>query len=208
MRMIVEMLFGDRLWRVWSLLIAWALRCYGVQVGRGFFIKGRILLKLRGRRDRIIIGDNVSVWGDLDLRNRENGTIILRDGVVVDGPCRLVAARDAVVDIGEQCALTPYLLLNAGADVRIGRGTIIGPRVSINSSEHVYDRSVPVRQAGYTHEPVIIGSDCWLAANVSVTKGVTIADGSVIGANAVVTADTLPYSVNVGVPARKICDRP
>jgi len=37
--------------------------------------------------------------------------------------------------------------------------------------------------------------------------GVTIADGCVIGAGAVVTKDTEPYSVNAGVPARKISQR-
>lgn len=207
MRMILEMLLGDAWWRVWSKLIVFALRLYGVQVGQGFFIKGRLLLKLRGKRSNVVIGNNVSVFGELDIRNRENGTIILGNNVVVDGPCRLVAARDAVVTVGEGSALTPYLLLNAGADVRIGKGTIIGPRASINASEHVFRRDTPVRQSGYEHAAITIGDDCWLAANVSVVKGVTIADGSVIGANAVVTRDTAPYSVNAGVPARQIGER-
>ncbi|MFV0423085.1 acyltransferase [Oleidesulfovibrio sp.] len=207
MNMMLEMLFGEALWRIWSKLVVAMLRLYGVQVGNGFFIKGHLLLKLRGKRKNIIIGDNVSVFGELDLRNRENGTIILCDSVVVDGPCRLVAAREAVVEIGEGSALTPYLLLNAGADVRIGKGTIIGPRASINASEHVFQRNTPVRQSGYEHKAITIGNDCWLAANVSVVKGVTIADGSVVGANAVVTKDTVPYSVNAGVPARQIGER-
>ncbi len=207
MRTLLDMLFGDTLWKLWSRIMTVILRAWGLRVGDNLLLKGTLLLKLNGRRENIIIGNNVTISGTLDLRNRENGTIILRDNVVVDGPFRLVAARDAVLEVGEGCALTPYGLINAGADIRIGAGSIIGPRCSVNASEHVFSRHTPVRQAGYTHAPVRIGADCWLAANVSVTKGVTIADGSIIGANAVVTKDTEAYSVNAGVPARPIGQR-
>ena len=54
---------------------------------------------------------------------------------------------------------------------------------------------------------MIIEDDVWLGANVCVNKGVTIRQGSVVGANAVVTKDTEPYSINVGVPAKKIAER-
>jgi acetyltransferase-like isoleucine patch superfamily enzyme len=40
-----------------------------------------------------------------------------------------------------------------------------------------------------------------------VNKGVTIKKGSIIGANAVVTKDTDLYSINVGVPSKKISER-
>ena len=51
---------------------------------------------------------------------------------------------------------------------------------------------------------VEIGNDVWIGKNVTIMAGVKIADGSVIGANALVTKDTKPYSINVGVPARCI----
>jgi len=53
----------------------------------------------------------------------------------------------------------------------------------------------------------VIEDQCWLAANVVVTKGTRIRQGSVIAANAVVTIDTEPFSINGGVPARKISER-
>jgi len=51
---------------------------------------------------------------------------------------------------------------------------------------------------------VIIEDDVWLGANVCVNKGVIIRKGSIVGANAVVTRDTETYSINAGVPAKKI----
>ena len=40
-----------------------------------------------------------------------------------------------------------------------------------------------------------------------INKGVIVRQGSVVGANAVVTKNTEPYSINVGVPAKKITER-
>lgn len=50
----------------------------------------------------------------------------------------------------------------------------------------------------------LIGNDVWICANAIILEGVTIGDGCVIGAGAVVTRDTPPYSISVGVPAKII----
>ena len=46
-------------------------------------------------------------------------------------------------------------------------------------------------------------SNFWIGDNVSIMSGVTIGDGAIIGANSLVTKDIEPYSINVGIPARK-----
>ena len=51
---------------------------------------------------------------------------------------------------------------------------------------------------------VTIGHDVWVGHNSTIMPGVTIGNGAVVGAGAVVTKDVEPYSVVVGVPARKI----
>ncbi len=52
-----------------------------------------------------------------------------------------------------------------------------------------------------------IGNDVWTGANAIIMPGVTVGDGAVVGAGAVVTKDVLPYSVVVGNPAREIKKR-
>ena len=52
--------------------------------------------------------------------------------------------------------------------------------------------------------PVIIGNDVWIGANVIILPGVTIGDGSILAAGAVVTKDVEPYAVVGGVPAKVI----
>jgi maltose O-acetyltransferase len=50
--------------------------------------------------------------------------------------------------------------------------------------------------------PVRVGAGSWLGIGVAVLPGVTIGEGCVVGANAVVTSDLPDYSIAVGVPAR------
>ena len=69
--------------------------------------------------------------------------------------------------------------------MRIGNNTILAPNVSILD----HDRHEVQPGAKMYHGPVVIGNNVWLCRNVCVMPGVTIGDGSVIGANSVVTKD-------------------
>ena len=54
---------------------------------------------------------------------------------------------------------------------------------------------------------IVIGNDVWIGYEALILSGVTIGDGAVIGARAVVTKDVPPYTVVGGVPARPIRKR-
>jgi hypothetical protein len=55
-----------------------------------------------------------------------------------------------------------------------------------------------------TNGPIIIGNDVWIAREVIVLSGVSIGDGAVVAAGAVVTNDVAPYEVVGGVPAHHL----
>lgn len=96
--------------------------------------------------------------------------------------------------------------------VRIGDNVMIGPNVTLATPMHPLlpeERNVRRRPDGsfYNLEyarPITIEDNCWLASNVVVCGGVTIAEGSVIGAGSVVTRDIPPHSLAVGSPCRVI----
>ena len=54
---------------------------------------------------------------------------------------------------------------------------------------------------------IVIGNDVWIGYEAVILAGVTIGDGAVIGARAVVTKDIPPYTIVVGVPAKPIRKR-
>lgn len=205
--LIVSLITRGAYWRLHSKFIKIVLRLYGIRVGHNFYIEGTPKLKIRGFSNNIRIGNNVRILGDIDLRNRENGRIIIHDDVMIEGDCRFVSARDGVVEIGQGSVVTAYAIINGGADVIVGQNVILGPRVSINANEHIFRRDAPVMSQGFIHAPVYIEDDCWIASNVCITKGVRLGKGSVIGSNAVVLRDTEPYSINAGVPSQKIGER-
>jgi len=51
---------------------------------------------------------------------------------------------------------------------------------------------------------VEIGNDVWIGDNAAIFDGIVIGDGAVIGMGSIVTKSVEPYSINVGVPAKKI----
>ena len=54
---------------------------------------------------------------------------------------------------------------------------------------------------------IVVGNDVWIGYEAVILSGVTIGDGAVIGARAVVTKDVAPYSIVGGVPAKEIRKR-
>lgn len=58
-----------------------------------------------------------------------------------------------------------------------------------------------------TSTHTIIGNDVWIGRNAKIVSGVTIGDGAIIGAEAVVAKDIPPYSVVVGNPVKIIKKR-
>lgn len=54
---------------------------------------------------------------------------------------------------------------------------------------------------------IVIGNDVWIGYEAIVMQGVTIGDGAIIGARAIVTKDVPPYTIVGGVPAKPIRKR-
>lgn len=136
-----------------------------------------------------------------------SGTVSLgKDCFLGEGA--MLIAQGGDIRIGDNSSINQYTIIYGMGGAKIGNNVRIGPRCTIIPQNHNYKRrdSLIISQ-GMTSKGIEIEDDVWIGAGVIVVDGVLIRKGSVIGAGAVVTRDTDPYSVNVGVPAYKIGER-
>src|SRR4029079_17879583 len=85
--------------------------------------------------------------------------------------------------------------------ITIGDGTLIGHGSTLTTLNHHED---PDRRSDMVPAPIRIGRKVWLGAAVTVVPGVTIGDGAIVGAVAVVTQDVPANAIGAGVPAKVI----
>lgn len=135
-----------------------------------------LLLRLRGART----GHRVKIWR----------------GVWVDDYRHLTVGDD--VSIGQGA------MFICGGGITIGSRTMVAHGAKIVSSGHRIpeDTNEPMRFSGTDSDPIVIGHDVWIGAGAIVLPGVSIGEGAVVAAGAVVTCDVEPFSVVGGVPAR------
>lgn len=111
--------------------------------------------------------------------------------------------------------------------VLMGRYTTLGPDVKVVTGQHPTRKIASTHpafysargQMGFTYVDktvfqetrfakdtykVVIGNDVWIGSYTRILEGVTIGDGAVVAAGAVVTRDVPPYAIVGGVPAKVI----
>jgi acetyltransferase-like isoleucine patch superfamily enzyme len=109
------------------------------------------------------------------------------------------------IKIGADSSVNAYSFLSGGGGLNIKDHVMIGSHVSIYASNHIFARTdFPMNEQGLELQGVIIEHDVWVGTGVRILDGVSIGQGSLLAAGAVVTRSTTQCSINGGVPARII----
>ena len=90
--------------------------------------------------------------------------------------------------------------ITCATSVHIGKGANIAREAVIRDYDGHYIEDLNYRTA----KPVWIGDNVWIGYRAMILKGVTIGDGSIVAANAVVTKDVPPHCIVAGNPAKVI----
>lgn len=132
---------------------------------------------------------------------------------------RIIKQCGENVNIERGAVFTPELSIGSNSGigincevygpVTIGNDVMMGPEVVVYTSGHKTDRiDIPMRLQGGTEvKPVTIGNDVWIGRRVIIMPGVSIGNGCIIGAGAVVTHNVPNYCVAAGVPAKNVKER-
>lgn len=187
-----------------TLWYRWLFHRAGIQLGRNVRFLGRVKVKLRGRPSNIVIGDNVILADGVELRNRENGRIHLRERVYLDANVRVVAARDGIVDIGYGTEIGAGTVINSGGRTTIGEFCMVAGGVNINSSRHGTTRGLYIKERAHIHGFVELGDDVWIGSGASILINTSIGTGAVVSSNSLVTGRIPEFAICAGVPAKVI----
>lgn len=116
---------------------------------------------------------------------------------------RIEVAKGARLVIGHGTYLNRNTVVVCHREIIIGRDCMISWDVGLLDSDEHERPGVDSAAA-----PIHIGDRVWIGCRAIVLKGVTIGEGSVIGAGAIVTRDIPDYSLAVGQPARVVRQLP
>lgn len=203
-----------------SPLKAWAYRTFrGYRIGRGVrfsfggVVVGRdvdlgdhveigLLAVVIGRTIRIGRHSSIGTMSYVSCERIEIGEDArIREQVYVGGP----QLPESAFILGNRTIVLQMAFINPTKPVTIGDDTGIGGHCLIFTHGAWLNAldGYPV-----TYEPVTLGKSVWLPWRVFLMPGTTIGDGSVIGANSLVSGTIPPYSLAVGSPAKVIRSAP
>lgn len=116
----------------------------------------------------------------------------------------------STISLGDDVFIGPGATFSASdSSIEIGNKVMFGPNVTIMGGDHnvgeigryMYD---VLEKLPENDKSVVLQDDVWVGANTIILKGVTIGQGSIVAAGALVIKDVEPYSIVGGVPAKKL----
>ena len=122
-------------------------------------------------RAHFIVGTNV-ICRNFENFHVSSGKVILHGGVFINNSCSF----------------------NCLERIEIGAGTMMGEGVRFYDHDHIYTAE-KIEKWQWTTAPIRVGRDCWIGSNVTILKGVTIGDNTIIGAGCLIRNDIPSNSV-------------
>ncbi|SEQ51593.1 putative colanic acid biosynthesis acetyltransferase [Neolewinella agarilytica] len=107
------------------------------------------------------------------------------------------------VTLGENAWIGDDVILYSLGPISVGDNAVVSQRSYLCTGSH--DPGLP--EFPIWQQPIIIESECWIATDVYVGPGVTIGQGTIVGARSSVFKSLPPMKVCVGSPARPVRDR-
>lgn len=132
------------------------------------------------------------------LRIYKGGLFLSEDKVRIARDCKVYVAGN--LTIGEGTYINPNTMIVAKNSVSIGKECAISWNCQIIDDDmHSFVIDGEIMRSS---RPIVIGDHVWIGSNVTILKGVTVGDNSVIASGSTVTKDVPASSLFAGTPAK------
>jgi acetyltransferase-like isoleucine patch superfamily enzyme len=174
-------------------------------------LRSRIIRRSGARLEvngRLYLGDAPTYVGYVArgmapvIELQERATLVIDGGVRVGDGTKVLVGPGARVTIGDDSHFDGDTQVIAAVGVSVGSGCAIAWEVLIMDTDF---HRIDGRPSG--DAAVSIGDRVWIGAGAKILKGVTVGDGAVIAAGAIVTRDVPAEALVAGNPARVIRER-
>jgi O-antigen/teichoic acid export membrane protein/acetyltransferase-like isoleucine patch superfamily enzyme len=110
---------------------------------------------------------------------------------------------------GRRVSIGSGTVINQKCLIYTSSGLVIGDHVSISAEVALITGTHDINDPNFTsdYRPIVIDDYVWIGTRAMILQGVTIGQGAVVMAGAVVTHDVAPFAVVGGVPAKPITER-
>lgn len=159
-------------------------------------------------RHGIVLGAGSIIRPGARIRVKDGGSIVIgKECEFLRGA--IIETYGGNIQIGSHVSVNYYSILYGHGGLTIGDDVRIAAHVVIIPANHGIAEQELVRRQPLTKHGVTIGRDVWIGTGARILDGVTMPDGCVIAAGAVVTPslDMEPNGIYGGVPAQKISAR-
>lgn len=171
--------------------------------GRPKRIEGKLSFTAKGTRNRLILGQNVTLKTARIQFLKDDGVIEIGDGVRHYGI--LIVGEGSTIKIGAGTRMNAATRIHAveRTTISIGQDCLLSD-VRIRSSDMHSIIDLETRERINPAKDVVLEERVWVAEDVRIYKGVTIGSGSIVGARSTVTRDLPSNALCVGSPARAV----
>lgn len=186
---------------------------------KGLFFKKRHGIMFVGKHVKIKHARHIKAEGGLTIGDYCQINALSKGGIefgnnVSLGSGTIIECTGVIRELGESLKIGNHVgfaqdcFIEVRGNIEIGDDCIFASGVNMAAENHNFaDCGTPIRLQGAARKGISIGRDCWIGTKAVILDGVTIGEGCVIAAGAVVNKDVPAYSVVGGVPARIIKSR-
>ncbi len=147
-----------------------------------------------------------------DIEDSKIGTkIIISEGVFIDSFVKIkcIGGIGDIV-IGKNSFINSGTVIYSGNGISIGEDVLIAANCTFAPVNHAYkQRNVKISKQRFAVSKggIVVEDDVWIGANTVLLDGAILKKGCVVGAHSLVRGTLEKYSINFGVPTKKVAMR-